>query len=77
MSAKTRFCERCGVAIPAERVEALPDTRICVKCSEEIGGEYETRVVTSSLGKAGSLKKNYGDATLRKRRKIITRKKDA
>ena len=36
-----------------------------------IGGEYEVQVVAVNLGKAGSLKKNYGDVTLRKRRRRI------
>ena len=43
MAEKTRPCERCGVLIPAERIEALPETRVCVKCSEAIGGEFEAR----------------------------------
>ena len=30
---KTRPCQRCAVAIPAERIEVLPDTRLCIECS--------------------------------------------
>lgn len=26
-------CEICDDVIPAERIEILPDTRVCVKCS--------------------------------------------
>jgi hypothetical protein len=26
-------CDGCGHFIPAERLEALPDTRTCVRCS--------------------------------------------
>lgn len=26
-------CERCGTAIPEERLEALPDATTCVNCS--------------------------------------------
>jgi len=33
-----RLCERCGTRIPAERIEALPDTHVCVGCAREIGG---------------------------------------
>ncbi len=73
MRAKTRHCERCGVEIPAERVEALPETRVCMRCSEAIGGEFEIRTSTENLGKAGSLKKNYGGVTVRRRRKKIER----
>jgi RNA polymerase-binding transcription factor DksA len=28
------FCEFCGEEIPAERLEILPDTSTCVKCSQ-------------------------------------------
>jgi hypothetical protein len=71
MGEEKRTCVRCGVEIPAGRLEAMPDTIICVKCSEAIGGEYEVQVVAVNLGKAGSLKKNYGDVSLRKRRRRI------
>ena len=33
-------CELCGKKIPKQRLEALPDTRLCVKCSAKIGGDY-------------------------------------
>jgi Prokaryotic dksA/traR C4-type zinc finger len=71
LSEKTRFCERCKAEIPAERIEALEDTRLCVRCSEAIGGEFELRVSRENLGKAGSLKKNYGGVSVRKKRKKI------
>jgi len=71
MSAKSRRCERCNIEIPAERIEALPETRICVACSKTIGGEFEVRVVPENLGKSGSLKKNYGSFNIEKRRKRI------
>lgn len=66
-----RQCQRCNEEIPQERVEALPDTVICVKCSKAIGGEYDLAVIADSMGKASSLKKNYGAFTLEKRRKRI------
>lgn len=66
-----RFCQRCKTEIPAERVEVLPDTRLCVKCSAAVGGEFEVSVVPDNLAKAGSLKKNYGSWTVEKRRKRI------
>ena len=28
------FCDKCGARIPAERLQALPDTRVCAKCSD-------------------------------------------
>jgi hypothetical protein len=71
MSMKTRYCARCKIEIPAERIEALPETRVCVKCSEAIGGEFEMRAVPENLAKSGSLKKNYGSWTIVKRRKKL------
>ena len=45
-----RFCQRCKTEIPAERVEVLPDTRLCVKCSAAVGGEFEVSVVGDLRG---------------------------
>jgi hypothetical protein len=70
--ATTRPCQRCQGEIPPERLEILPDTRLCVRCSQEIGGDYVVTVVSENLGKAGSLKKNYGSASIRKKRRVIT-----
>jgi RNA polymerase-binding transcription factor DksA len=64
-------CERCKAEIPPERLEALPDTVICCKCSKEIGGEFKLEVIPDSLGKSTSLKKNYGVFSLKKTRKTI------
>ena len=32
------LCERCQVAIPVERLEAVPHARSCVRCAERGGG---------------------------------------
>ena len=69
--AKQRWCERCKAEIPAERIETLPDTRLCVGCSQAVGGEFELRVSQERLSKANSLKKNYGGVSVTKRRKKI------
>jgi hypothetical protein len=71
MALTKRFCARCRVEIPAERIEALPDTRLCVTCSQAVGGEYEVTAVPDNLGKTGSLKKNYAAWTIRKRRRRL------
>jgi hypothetical protein len=34
MRKKARRCEVCGAVIPAERIEILPDTATCVRCSQ-------------------------------------------
>jgi hypothetical protein len=35
VTTETKKCDECGGAISALRLEALPDTRCCVKCSTE------------------------------------------
>jgi hypothetical protein len=71
MANNTRRCQRCNAEIPAERVEALPETRLCIQCSQEIGSDFVTVLKQENLGKAGSLKKNYGGVRLVKHRRRI------
>ena len=73
---ETRTCERCDAVIPPERVKALPGTWLCIECSEEVGGDFVYTATQENLGKAGSLKLNYGGiGTITKKRKVL--KKDA
>jgi hypothetical protein len=60
MAIRPQPCARCGAEIPVERLRIVPKTRVCVKCSEEIGGEYKLIVGRERTSKQGSLKKNYG-----------------
>jgi hypothetical protein len=46
-----RDCERCGKPIPPRRLQALPQTRLCIECSEAIGGDFETYVIPEHTGK--------------------------
>jgi hypothetical protein len=39
--------------IPAERLEAVPETRLCVRCSQEVGGDLKLVVRTRNTGKGG------------------------
>ena len=71
MSTKTRPCEVCKKLIEPERVEAIPETRLCVEHARLIGkygGEFLVTATQESLGKAGSLKRNYGGIVTRKTR---------
>ncbi len=71
MSDKTRPCEICGQMIDPERIEAVPETRLCVEHARMIGkygGEFKITATQTSLGKGGSLKKNYGDVSIQKTR---------
>jgi reverse gyrase len=74
MAVRTRPCARCGGEIAAERIEVLPETRLCLKCSEEVGGEFEVTITPENLAKAGSMKKNYGSFAVKKSRKPVRRK---
>jgi hypothetical protein len=74
MASVPQTCARCGGEIPAERLEALPDTMVCVKCSQEMGGEFQVVVTPERTSKEGTLKKNYGGYSTRKIRKPIRRK---
>ena len=72
MATESRVCARCGAEIPAERIEAIPDTMVCVKCAGEMGGsEFQVVAVPERTSKEGSLKKNYGSYSTRKIRKPI------
>jgi RNA polymerase-binding transcription factor DksA len=72
-TAKRRFCELCKAEISTERIEAIPETRRCVQCahSQESKGnpEFDLLISQTQLGKTNSLKKNYGDVTVQKRRR--------
>ena len=75
MASEARTCARCGAAIPAERIEAIPETMVCVKCAGEMGGsEFQVVAIPERTSKEGSLKKNYGGYSTRKVRKPIRRK---
>lgn len=71
MSDQTRPCEVCGTPIDPERIDALPETRLCTEHAKQIGkygGEFLLTATQASLGKDGSLKKNYGDVSVRQKR---------
>jgi Prokaryotic dksA/traR C4-type zinc finger len=74
MSAEQRFCKRCGEQIPKRRLEVLPHTRLCLDCSQEIGGDFKTYAVPENTGKPGSLKKNYGSWKVTRKLRNITPK---
>lgn len=77
MEEKQHLCRRCGEEIPPIRMMVLPDTVLCTECSKEVGGDYELITVPGSLGKASSLKHNYGVWDLQKKRRTIRPKEPA
>ncbi|HYI02245.1 TraR/DksA C4-type zinc finger protein [Hyalangium sp.] len=64
-------CGVCGVEIPQARLKAMPDTLVCVRCSEDMGGEFELEVSVTATGKAGSLKKTGQDIAVKRKRKTL------
>jgi RNA polymerase-binding transcription factor DksA len=73
MARQKRFCARCKAEIPEERVEALPETRVCIRCAEAMGGsEFDVVAVPVRGGKKESIKRLITDYEIRKRRKPIT-----
>lgn len=44
------LCKRCFKTIPKQRLAVLPNTNLCVKCSETVGGDYEVEIVEENLG---------------------------
>jgi hypothetical protein len=71
MSFTERECRVCRNLIPEARLKAIPDTLVCVRCSEKIGGEFELEVKVSSTGKAGSLKKTGQDVSVERKRRPL------
>ena len=76
MSTETRTCERCDAVIPAARVKAIPGTWLCIACSEEVGGDFVYTATQQNLGKAGSMKLNYGGVSISKKRRVLPPKDD-
>src|SRR5438067_13682835 len=63
MSVKSRRCEICKGEIDPERLEFLPETRLCLthaKLIEKYGGEFKISATQERTSKPGSLKRNYG-----------------
>jgi hypothetical protein len=71
MPSRPRHCQLCKQEIPQARLEAIPETRICVDCSKKIGGEFQLELVPENLSKQGSLKKNYGSFDVKKSRRKL------
>ncbi|MDR3633207.1 MAG: TraR/DksA C4-type zinc finger protein [Isosphaeraceae bacterium] len=71
MSGKTRPCEICDELIDPERVEAVPETRLCTTHARQIqkhGGEFLLTASPERTSKPGSMKRNYGGVDIQKQR---------
>jgi hypothetical protein len=43
------LCERCNKKIPLIRLKAIPYTRLCVKCSQIVGSDFEISFVEENV----------------------------
>jgi hypothetical protein len=71
MSDTTRPCEICKRPIDPERIEFMPETRLCTEHAREIeklGGEFLITARHERTSKPGSMKRNYGGVDIQKRR---------
>jgi hypothetical protein len=71
MSTQTRPCEICGQPIDPERLETVPDTRLCGDHARQItkfGGEFRITASHDRTSKQGGLKLNYSGVTAHKTR---------
>lgn len=69
--AKTRLCEVCKQPIDDQRLELIPESRLCSDHAREIqryGGEFIVTAEQERTSKAGSLKLNYGGVSTSQRR---------
>jgi hypothetical protein len=68
-----RLCIVCKREIEADRIEAIPATRLCAQHGQEIqqfGGEFTVSAFQERTSKQGSLKLNYGGISTRSKRNI-------
>jgi hypothetical protein len=71
METEPKRCRVCGVEIPPERLEVIPDTLVCVRCSRKMGGEFELQVRVGGTGKAGSLKITGQEVSVKRQRRRL------
>ncbi len=43
-------CKRCSEVVPAERLAEVPETVLCVGCSQTVGGEFKVIGVQTQDG---------------------------
>jgi hypothetical protein len=68
---EAKLCRICGAEIPPERLEVIPDTLLCVRCSHKTGGEFELKVRVGGTGKAGSLKITVQEVSVKRQRRPL------
>ncbi len=78
MAVKPRGCERCKGPIELERLEVLPETRLCARCAHKVdklyGGEFDIVHVTRGTGKGGiKITGQEVEGTRKKRKRLPPR----
>jgi len=72
MTSEEKECERCGATILAADGGAALYPRLCIECSEAIGGDFKTYAIPENTGKPCSIKKNYASWKVKRRLRRIT-----
>lgn len=71
MSNDTRPCEICKKPIPLDRLETVPETRLCKEHALKIqkyGGEFTVTAKQERTSKPESFKPNYGSVSTSRKR---------
>ncbi len=71
MEENVKRCVSCKAVIPPERLEVIPDTLVCVNCSQKMGGEFELEVTVGGTGKKGSLKITGQEVSVKRQRRRL------
>lgn len=53
----------------------MPETWLCIECSQEVGGDFVYTATQENLAKAGSMRKHYGGISIKKQRRVIQPKR--
>jgi hypothetical protein len=82
METKARGCAICRRPIEMDRIQTIPETRLCLEHAEKIkefGGEFIVSKSLERTSKSGSLKRNFGGVNVKQTRnhQAIERLKDA
>jgi hypothetical protein len=69
-------CAICAAGIPAGRLRAQAGTQVCVKCSEQMGGEWSGQVRVKRTSKPGSIKRQEAVEGVQWERKNLDRRRE-
>jgi hypothetical protein len=74
MANQSRPCEVCMKPIEADRLETVPESRLCrehAEKAEKFGGEFTRTSSAERTSKPESMKRNYGGVNTSKKRNQV------